>query len=135
MSWTTPADVTNGWLGKNAPTDEEKIQEWIDRAERLVRRNVPDLQLRIDIESELDPPSTELLDTARDVVVEMVTEVFRNPDGHRTVQTTTGPFTDSTTYAGDTPGRLVFTDAHANALAMPGDRPGDAFSFDLIAGH
>lgn len=135
MSWTSAQDVIGGWIGEKPPTDEVKVGIWIERAERLVRRNVPDLQARLDVEADLMPESTDLLDTVRDVVVEMVTQVFRNPDGYRSIQTTEGPFTDSTTWAGDTPGQLVFTDAHAAALAIPGERPGDAFVVDLFGGY
>lgn len=132
MSWVAPSDVTGSWIGSGVPTDDAKLQVWIDRAERLVRRNVPDLQERIDTEAELDPPSTDLLETAKDVVIDLVTEVFKNPDGRRSIQTTTGPFNESTTFGGDNPGKMIFSSAHAAALS--GVRPGEAFTFDLIAG-
>ena len=69
MSWATPANVIDSWVGKNAPTDAAKVQVWIDRAERLIRRSLPDLQPRLDAEIEAEPTTTDLRDTVVDVVV------------------------------------------------------------------
>lgn len=132
-SWTTPSDVTDAWIGEGAPTDDGSVQNWIDRAERLIRRQVSDLQSRIDAEAEEDPPRTDLLDTARDVTVAMVIRVFRNPEGIRQTNstTTTGPFSDTRmqTYGGEVPGGLGLTSDELAALQ--GLRTG-AFSIDLI---
>lgn len=131
MSWTTPDDVTDAWIGGDAPDDDAQIQVWIDKAERQVRAEVPDLQARLDAEAELIPPSTELLQATIDVVVAMVTRVFRNPDGRRSVNSTTGPFTDTVTYGGDTPGELTLT---AKELAkLEGEKTqGVAYTVDMI---
>jgi len=129
MSWTTPNDVTTAWIGAGAPDDDAKIQNWIDRAEREIRFRVPDLQARIDLEAELSPPSTDLLETAKDVTVAMVTRVFRNPEGIRQTNETTGPFTASRTYGGDVPGGLGITD---DELAKLQGARGGAFTIDLI---
>lgn len=130
MSWTAPSDVTEAWIGSGAPSDDTQIQAWIDKAERLVRRRVPDLQARIDAEAELEPPSTELLDTTIDAVVSMVTRVFRNPDGIRQENETTGPFTKSRTYGGDDPGTLYLTDEELSALQ--GVTDSEAFTINLV---
>lgn len=133
MSWTTPEDVTDAWIGEGAPTDDESIQNWIDRAERMIRRTVKDLQERIDAEADLEPAKTDLLDTARDVTVAMVIRVFRNPEGTRQVNstTTTGPFSDtrSQTFGGEVPGGLDMTDKELGALQGASE---GAFSIDLI---
>lgn len=133
MSWTVPDDVKDAWIGPSAPTDDVLIQNWIDRAERLIRRQVKDLQDRIDAEAEEIPPRTDLLDTARDVTVAMVIRVFRNPEGIRQTNqtTTTGPFSDTRmqTYGGDVPGGLGLTDDELGALQ--GAAAG-AFTIDLI---
>lgn len=114
MVWTTVDDVIGSWIGDDAPTDTALVDLWIGKAEREVRRRIPDLQTRIDAEAELEPPSTELLESTKDVVVAMVSRVFRNPEGVRTIQknSTTGPFTsgDSITMGGDQPGTLWLTD-------------------------
>ena len=106
------------------------IQLWIDKAEREARFKVTDLQARIDAEAELDPPSTDLLDAARDVVVAMVTRVFRNPEGIRQRNETTGPFTNSATFGGDVPGGLALT---SDELAkLQGVAASGAFTIDMI---
>lgn len=134
MSWTTPDDVVDSWIGPDAPTDHMLVQKWIDRAEREIRYRVKDLQARMDAEQELVPPSTVLLDLARDVVVAMVTRVFRNPDGTRTVNQSsgTGPFSESVsrTYGGDQPGGLSMTDDELAKLQ--GLESSGAFSIDLL---
>lgn len=128
-SWTEPTDVTDAWIGEGAPTDTTKIQKWIDKAEREIRYRVPDVQERIDAEAAETPVRTDLIDTAKDVVVSMVTRVFRNPEGIRQVNETTGPFTSSRTYGGDVPGGLGITD---DELAKLQGARGGAFSIDLI---
>lgn len=125
MSWTQPTDVTDAWIGEGAPTDLAKVQRWIEKAEREVRRQVPDLQARITADT-----TGELLETTRDVVVAMVTRVFRNPEGIRQTSVVTGPFTGSKTYGGDVPGGLELTDQELAKLQ--GNKSGGAFSIDLI---
>lgn len=124
MGWTIPADVTDAWIGEGAPADTGKIQTWIDKAEREIRFRVPDIQARLDAD-----PTGDLLDTARDVVVAMVVRVFRNPEGIRSINDATGPFSRSTTYGGDTPGGLTLTESELSKLS--GAR-GGAFTIDLI---
>lgn len=108
-TWAVPKDVTDAWIGDDAPADAAKLALWIGRAERLVRSNVKTLQARIDAEVDALPPSTDLIDTTRDVVVEMVSRVFRNPKGIRQANVTTGPYTESQTFGGDQPGQLMIT--------------------------
>lgn len=128
-SWTTPTDVTGAWIGEGAPTDITKIQTWIAKAEREIRFRVPDIQTRIDAEDAEVPKRTDLLEAAKDVTVAMVMRVFRNPEGIRQANTTTGPFTDSVTYGGDVPGGLGLT---SDELAKLQGARGGAFSIDLI---
>ena len=128
-SWTTPADVTNSWIGEGAPTDTVKIQAWLDKAEREIRFRVPDIQARIDAEAALVPPVMDLLETAKDVTTAMVVRVFRNPEGIRQTNLTTGPYTTSKTYGGDVPGGLGLTD---DELAKLQGARGGAFSISMI---
>lgn len=130
MSWTIPTDVTDAWIGEDAPTDTTLLKVWIDKAEREIRRRVPDLQARIDAEAEATPASTDLVAAAVDVTVAMVIRVFRNPDGARQKQWTTGPLSESMTVGGDNPGTLYITDdefASLQAVVVSG-----AFTIDLI---
>jgi hypothetical protein len=133
-SWTLPADIVEVWIGDDAPTDSLLIDKWIGKAEREIRFRVPDLQARLDTEADLLPAVTELLDTARDVVVAMVTRVFRNPEGLRqkNVTTTTGPFGDtgSVIYGGNTPGELALTDDELSKLSGVVSR--GAFTISMI---
>lgn len=133
MAWVSAVDVIDSWIGTGAPNDTALVETWIARAERMIRRNVPDLQDRIDAEAELDPPSTDLLDLTKDVVIGMVTRVFRNPEGKRSIQSASGPLSESVTFGGDTPGGLVMTSEESDLLS--GFRPGESFVIDLIAGH
>lgn len=130
MAWTSAADIIDGWVGESAPSDPAKVEVWIGRAERLIRRSVPDLQPRLDSEAEAQPPSTDLLDTVRDVVAEMVTEVFLNPERKRSSQITSGPFTENTTFGGDNPGRLVLTSDQLALLQGVRGASGKAFNID-----
>lgn len=84
MSWTTPDDVLGSWIGDDAPDDASLVQRWINRAERLIRREFPEIQDRLDSGGEPD-----LAETVVDVVSAMVTRVFRNPSGHRSVSGST----------------------------------------------
>lgn len=129
MSWTSPEDVTDAWIGEGAPAGVEKVQTWIDKAEREIRYRVATVQARIDAEAAEVPARTDLLETARDVVVAMVIRVFRNPEGIRQVNETTGPFTSSRTYGGDVPGGLGITD---DELAKLQGARGGAFSISMI---
>lgn len=133
-TWTTPDDVIDSWIGDDAPSDVDLITIWLSKGEREVRRRVPDLQARIDAEADLVPPSTDLLEAAKDVVVAMVTRKFQNPTGtrQRNATTTTGPFSEtvSETMAGGIPGEFVPTDAELSKLT--GLSESGAFSVDLI---
>ena len=129
MAWATPDDVIDSWIGDDAPDDDLLIAEWIGRAERLIRREFPSLADRIASGAEPD-----LAETVNDVVVSMVTRVFRNPSGHRSVsgQETTGQYSGSNTitYGGDNPGALELLDSERAALALPGEKRGRrAYSF------
>lgn len=134
MAWVVAQEIVDSWIGPGVPADTEKVETWIGRAERLIRRRVPDIQERIDLEVDLVPSSTDTLDTARDVVVAVVTRVFRNPEGIRQRADTTGPFTGSVTYGGDQPGGLALTDDELSLL-VGGTGGQEAFVVDMIGGH
>jgi hypothetical protein len=127
MSWTDPDDVTDSWIpADDAPTDTALIQSWIDRAERYLRSKIPTLSARIDDAEE------DLLEKTIDVVSAMVQRLFRNPDGTRQRQETTGPFTESMTFGGDQPGSLWLTDDELQLLAGVSTGRHTAFSIDLL---
>ena len=125
--WTEASDVIGAWIGEGAPTDENLVLTWLGKAERMVRSTIEGIQARID--GGLEP---DLYENARDVVIEMVTEKFRNPEGVRQRQEGTGPFTGSVTYGGDKPGALFMTSDQIKLLSVPATTGQRAFSVDMI---
>lgn len=131
MVWTTAEDVVAAWIGPDAPTDLDQVTVWIEKAERLIRSRVHDLQVRLDL---VDPELVEpdLADTVADVVTAMVHRVFRNPEGIRQVGVTTGPFSEQRTYGGDEPGQLFITDNELERLVSSRVEYPAAYSIDMI---
>lgn len=131
MAWTTASDVIDSWIGDGAPSDPALVDVWIGRVERMIRRSVPDLQARLDDEAALVPAVTELLDVTRDIVVAVVQRIFRNPEGVRTRQESTGPLQGSVTYGGAEPGGISLTgDELASLRGSSGGQR--AFTVDMI---
>ena len=128
MAWTTAAEVTAAWIGGDAPTDTALVGVWVEKAERLLRSKVPSLLARLDADPTVEP---DLLGNVKDVVTEMVQEVFRNPERIRTKQESTGPFGGSVTYGGDQPGALRVTAEQIETLSPTGSNRG-AFTVDTI---
>jgi hypothetical protein len=128
MAWTTASEVSAAWIGGDAPSDSVLIDVWIGKAERLLRAKVPTLETRLDEDPLLEP---DLLGNVKDVVTAMVQRVFRNPEGIRQRQETTGPFTGSVTYGGDQPGSLWVSDAELAMISPAGTGRG-AFTVDTI---
>lgn len=128
MAWTTAAEVLAAWIGGDAPSDTALVDVWVGKAERLLRAKVPTLAERVDADPETEP---DLLGNVKDVVTAMVQRVFRNPEGIRQRQETTGPFTGSVTYGGDQPGALWVTDAELSLISPAGTNRG-AFTIDTI---
>lgn len=128
-TWTSVEDFLGMWVGEGAPDDFELITRWIRRAERLIRREIPDLTKRLQHSS----GEPDLLESVRDVVVAMVTRVFRNPEGIRTIQDSTGGvFSGSTTYAGANPGGLYLEEWERAQLRNPATAGrGKAFSISM----
>jgi hypothetical protein len=85
MSWTTPQDIQDRWVGNDAPTDTDLIQIIIDDAEAVVLNEFPRIQERID-DAELSINVVIL------VVSRMVMRILRNPENLTYWQQTTGPF-------------------------------------------
>lgn len=132
MQWpiTGTADVIEAWIGDDAPEDDDTLQGWVERAERKIRREVPGITGRLAASApDIEP---DLPDLVRDVVIDMVTGVYRNPERIRQMQDTTGPMSGSVTYAGDNPGVLVLTKKNLEDLAPPNTGRGRAFEIDLM---
>jgi len=124
MVWTIAENVLDAWIGDDGPADTFLIDTWIGKAERLIRFKIPGIQAR------LDAGEVDLLENVVDVTAAMVIRKFRNPEGIRQSNTTTGPFTESRTYGGNDPGELVLQDDEVSRLA--GATGGHAFSVSMI---
>jgi len=128
VTWTAATEVVADWIGDDAPDDLTKVTNWIGKAERLLRSEVPSLVTRLAADPVTEP---DLLGNVKDVVTEMVQEVFRNPERIRQRQDGTGPFTGSVTFGGDTPGELRVTAKQIKLLSPATDSMG-AFTVDMI---
>jgi hypothetical protein len=91
MSWATPQDILDRWVGSDKPTDEDLIQALINDAESVILAEFPAIQTRIDDE-ELS------LATVVMVVSRMVSRLLRNPEALTYLQQTTGPFGQARNY-------------------------------------
>ena len=127
MAWISAEDVTSAWIGPDAPDDAALIDTWVAKAERLIRSSVPGILERIAAGAEPD-----LEDNAGDVVIDMVTRKFRNPEGLRQVQETSGPFSGSRTYGGTEPGSLYLTDDELKKLTLGTAGGQHAFSVSMF---
>ena len=122
MAWTEAADVVARWVGDDRPTDLDAVSVQIADAEAMIVAALPEVADRIDAEV------LDVADVVR-VVSRMVIRVLRNPHGFRQRTETTGPFAQSSTFAGNRPGELELTDADIADLGfdLP-KRQGRAFS-------
>ncbi|MEV0267717.1 hypothetical protein AB0H43_02995 [Hamadaea sp. NPDC050747] len=123
MTWATPTDVRDRWLGPGPlkATDPQLVTLIAD-AEDGVLREFPTIQARIDA-------ATLPLARVVKVVSRMVIRHLHNPDGVRFTQQGAGPFQASRTFVGDDPGALELSDADRAELA-PAQRR--AFSIDTM---
>lgn len=122
--WATVIDVKDRYIGGDLPASDSEIQVLLDDAEDIVRREVPNVD---DLILSEDIPEARM----RRVLANMVIRVLRNPDGYRSTNLTSGPFTQGYTWAGDNPGTLTLTDEDKDDL-MPGIGGQRAFSVDMM---
>jgi hypothetical protein len=85
MSWATPQDILDRWVGGNAPTDTALLTALISDAEAVILSEFPKIQDRITAETLAEPVVVM-------VVSRMVSRVLRNPDNVSYWQQQTGPF-------------------------------------------
>lgn len=120
MSWTSPQDVLDRWVGNDQPTDFDLVQAIINDAETVVLSEYPRIQERI-TDGAL-PLSTVVM-----VVSRMVTRVLRNPEGLTYWQQNTGPFGQARNYGDRTD---LWLEANEKQLLAP-NSAGKAFSFTI----
>ncbi len=121
MSWATPEDVQNRWVGSGAPVDTDLVQALINDAEAVILAEYPKIQDRID--ADLISQGTVVL-----VVCRMVTRMLRNPEGLTYWQQNTGPFGQGKNY-GSGNADIWMTADEVKLLAPK--RKGKAFEVDL----
>jgi hypothetical protein len=93
MSWATPQDIVDRWVGNDVPTDNDLMEALILDAEAVILAEFPKIQDRID-DNEL-PLGTVVM-----VVSRMVTRLLRNPENLSYWQQQTGPFMQARNFAG-----------------------------------
>src|SRR5699024_5282641 len=101
--WATVDDIKDRYIGGDLPASDAEIQVLIDDAEDIIRREVPNIE---DLTDSGEIPENRV----RRIVAKMVIRVLRNPDGYRSTNLTSGPFSQGYTWAGDNPGELTLTD-------------------------
>ena len=122
--WATVDDIKDRYIGGDLPASDAEIQVLIDDAEDIIRREVPDVEDLIE--------SGEIpVNRVRRIVAKMVIRVLRNPDGYRSTNLTSGPFSQGYTWAGDNPGELTLTDEDKDDL-MPGMGGQRAYGIDMM---
>lgn len=85
MSWTTPKDITDRWVGSDIPNDEDLVQALINDAEAVILAEYPRINERI-TDGALPLANIQL------VVSRMVSRILRNPENLSYWQQQTGPF-------------------------------------------
>lgn len=101
--WASVDDVRRRWMGSSWDFTDGQVQALLDDAEDAVRAVVPSVDA--DIAANVLPA-----ERVTRVVCRVVLRVLRNPDGKRSTNVTTGPFSQNETYAGDNPGEVYLTD-------------------------
>ena len=122
MSWVSPQDILDRWVGAGAPDDEDLVQALINDAEAVVLAEYPRIQDRITA-GKL-PLSTVVM-----VVSRMVMRVLRNPEGLSYSQMSTGPFSQGKNYGSGGSIDIWMTSEEEELLAPK--RKGKAFELDL----
>jgi hypothetical protein len=121
MTWATFTDVTDRWVGSDAPTDQGLVEALIGDAEAVILVEYPAIQDRIDA-------GTLPLNLVKMVVVRMVSRVLRNPENLTYWQQTTGPFGQARNFG--SAGSDIFMTEEEESLLAPKKR-GKAFEVNL----
>lgn len=124
--WASRDDVLGRWVGNDRPTDLDLVDQLVLDAETAIVAVFPSIGDRITDDS-LPVERVQL------VVARMVTRAIRNPEGVRSRQEGTGPFSGSVTFGGDNPGELWLTDQERDLLSPNGYGRQQAFTISTIA--
>lgn len=117
MSWASPQDIIDRWVGNDVPTDIDLLTALIADAESVILGTYPGIQTRIDNDS-------LRLATVTMVVARMVTRLLRNPEGLTYWQQQTGPFGQARNYGSS--GQDIWLSTEEISLLAPA-RAGKAY--------
>lgn len=120
MSWTTPQDIKDRWVGNDIPDDDDLTQALINDAEAVILAEYPKIQQRI--------TANELpVDLVVMVVSRMVSRVLRNPESATYLQQQVGAFGQSRNLGENVD---IWLSENEKQLLAP-KRRGKAFEVDL----
>lgn len=119
MSWTSPQDIRERWIGDDVPENDQLVRALIQDAEAIILSTYPNIQARVTAE-------TLSASVITFVTARMVIRVLRNPDNATYSSQTTGPFT-SAKNVGNVD--LWMTEDEQEMLSPI--TPGKAFSIDM----
>lgn len=120
MTWTTPQDIRERWIGDDAPDNDELLRALIADAEAVILSSYPAIQSRINAATLSQAVVTM-------VTCRMVSRVLRNPESASYISQTTGPFSQSRNL-GQTD---IWLTADEEELLAPTKAAGKAFNIDL----
>lgn len=121
MSWVSPQDIVDRWVGQDVPTDEDLVQALINDAETIVLATYPRIQERLD-------SGVLKLDVIKLVVARMAGRVLRNPENLTYWQQNVGPYGQGKNYgSGNTD--IWMTDDEKDLLSPK--KSGKAFDTNL----
>lgn len=120
MTWTTPQDIRERWIGDDTPENDELLRALISDAESVILSSYPAIQARIDA-------NTLSQGVVTMVTCRMVSRVLRNPENASYLSQTTGPFSQARNL-GQTD---IWLTSDEEQLLAPTSSSGKAFSVDL----
>jgi hypothetical protein len=123
MSWTSPQDIADRWVGEPTTVDANIIQILIDDVEALILKEYPAIQGRID-------NNTLPLRIVQQVVARVVIAYIKSENSPYASQTqTVGPYSRSVTLANNARTSISLTNEDIADLAPTNTNK--AFSIDL----
>lgn len=123
MSWTSPQDIADRWVGEPTTVDSNVIQILIDDVEALILKEYPAIQGRID-------GNTLPLRIVQQVVARVVIAYIKSENSPYTSQSqTVGPYSRSVTLAPNARTSISLTNEDIADLAPTNTNK--AFAIDL----
>lgn len=110
MSWTTPSDIQDRWLGSGKPVNTTQLQLFIDDIEEDIKAFYPKIQDRI---NDGDITIGKIVRTVANAIIEFI-RAEQSPYSQQTQ--TTGPYSASVTLASNIRRSPVLTSAEMASL-------------------